>query len=223
MSLVQNLVAARAGEVEGDAAAVRAEAEAVGQALVVAGKGPGVGAVEVHVDDVAGAFGDDLHEDAAAVQEELGGLEGRDAFAGGELDEGAAVKVVGPDVGGGQVVELVEGPPGAIPARLHAEKQESAVGEGRDGLPCDLVGRGDIQDAEAGAIGMDDAGLAGGGEEQARVAAAGGRGAGPGPWVRAGRGEGKRGHEAELKGGAARKHGPDVGRGSPGGERGMAK
>ncbi len=62
-----DLVALRGGEVEGDARAVGAEAESVGEAFADAGEFFDVGAVLGDVEDLAAGVGDDLDKEAVVV------------------------------------------------------------------------------------------------------------------------------------------------------------
>ena len=61
----------------------------------------------------------------------------------------------------GLCVVLAERPAGAVASGLHAqEKDSTAVGETRGGLPGGLVGLVKLEVAQAAAVGIDEAGLA---------------------------------------------------------------
>ncbi len=80
-----------------------------------------------------------------------------------------ALEIVDPEVGRGLMVVDLEGLAGAVAAGLHAEHEDLAVGVEAAGLPRGLAGDVHFEWAEAGAVFVDEAGLAGGGKEEAAV------------------------------------------------------
>jgi hypothetical protein len=165
-----NLVAVRAGQVKGDAAMIGADAETIREAFADFGKGTGIGAVEVHAEDLAEFATWYLHENSFVADEGLRRVKNFVAVFGGDLGEGFAVQIVEPEMRGRQRVELIEGPAGTVTAFFHAqENHAAAVGKERTGLPGDLVRHIEFQNYEAGAIRLDQAGFSSRGKKESLV------------------------------------------------------
>lgn len=170
-----DLVTLRTGDVERDALVVRTDAEAVGQSFAVFGEGTGIGAIEVDAEDLAGFAAWHLHKNTVVADEGLWGVENFAAVFCGDLGERFGVEVVEPEMRGCERVVFVERAAGTIAALFHAEKDDAAaVRQKRAGLPGDLVRDVELECFEPGAIGADETGLSGGGEEESLCFCGGG-------------------------------------------------
>ena len=162
-----DLVTLRAGDMEGDALVVRADAETVGQSFAEFCEGAGIGAVEFHAEDLADFAARHLHKHAVVADESLWGVEDFVAVFCGDFRERLAVQIVKPEMGGCEGVILVEGTAGTVAALFHTEEDDAAaIRKKRTGLPGDLVRDIELERFEPGAIGANEAGLSGGGEEE---------------------------------------------------------
>lgn len=166
-----DLVPAWTREMERDATAVRAEAQSVGQSLACARKLPRVCAIEVHAEDLPDPISHYLHENTIVAHEQGRGIENGKPLPIGDLSERLLIEVVDPEVRGSLRIVLLKRTSRTVTPLLHAQEDHAAtIGEERTRLPGDLVGHFEIEGVKAGAVGIDDGGLACRGEEEARFA-----------------------------------------------------
>ena len=147
-------------EVIGDAFSIVAEAESVGETIAGFGEIAGVCPVEIHADDATDTVFDNLHKDALVTNEEGGGFKGGDAVFGAEFFKSTRLKIVNPSVRRGLRVVDIEGFSGAIPARFHAEEDDSVpVRKEGAGLPSRLIRDVKIEDAQPRPIRLNERGF----------------------------------------------------------------
>jgi len=162
-----DLITLRAGKVKGDAPTIGAQAQAIGKTFVGSGELAGIGAIELHVEGLAGPGADHLHEDAPVLKDQLRGVEDGHAIAGGQFDEAFPLQIVAPDMGRCEVIKVFEGSSGTVATGFHAEQEDLTAGEETGGLPRHLFRGVDSEGFEAGTVGVDPPGPTGRGEEQA--------------------------------------------------------
>ena len=120
-----NLVALARRQMECHAALVRAEAQPVRQSFAGARELAGVGAVEVHAEDLADFIAHNLREDALISHEQRGRVKHREPFLHCDFGQRLAVEVVEPEMRRRLSVVFVERTARPVAPRLHAEKHHT--------------------------------------------------------------------------------------------------